>query len=297
MQNELSLNELGSYSADDDLPEMPEECEESEKAIEALRSRSDEERSIFINIVVIAVTLLACAAYFIATTSSRRFSDEGNKFSLQRLANGKFTAEISKRYYSTIAYPKEIKSIAQKISGFYGIGGGVDYSDGSNTGAPGGNNSGSGAAPGARETQKSSSHNEQTVTTAETTSGTAATTLPHEVQTIYDTVFSRTTTVSTELGWDPDDPYSHKITITTTTNNDEPDIASTTTAAPQKTDTSPSTSETELPPEETPTASETDRPTVSVTEEQSGQTEPGDNTSEETGEPTQPEAPEDPEEE
>ncbi|MBR6044983.1 MAG: hypothetical protein IKP47_05040 [Ruminococcus sp.] len=262
MENTADTYNISSYDDNEDLPEMPEECAESEKAIGELRRRTNEDKFTFINVIVLAVVLLGCAAYFISLTSSKRYGDEGNKFSFERLANGKYTAEISRRYYSTIAFPEGFDDLAEGISSLYGIGSGVDYSNPSETGA---NNAGSNDPQGNKP--QGGGHSEKTVTTADTSASSAESTVPREVQTFYDTIFSRTTTVSTELGWDPDDPYSHKTSATTTTNNTEPQVSSTTTAVPTKVTepTAPSTSESKTKPTETkPTESKTE---TSLTED------------------------------
>ena len=105
----------------EDAPEMPEECAESEEAMEEISRRSLSEKYTFINVIVLSIVLIGCAAYFISMTSSKRYGDEGNKFSMERLANGKYTAEISRRYYSSIAYPEGIKELSENISRLYGI--------------------------------------------------------------------------------------------------------------------------------------------------------------------------------
>lgn len=119
MENE-DLKRNFDLSPDEDAPEMPEECPESEAAIEELSRRSLEGKFNFINVIVLSVLLIACASFFISMTSSKRYGDEGNKFTAERLVNGKYTAEISRRYYSTIAYPDEITSVSETIARFYG---------------------------------------------------------------------------------------------------------------------------------------------------------------------------------
>ncbi|MBR6102008.1 MAG: hypothetical protein IKP95_06255 [Ruminococcus sp.] len=290
--NDPTVINIEPYAESGDIPEMPEECAESERAIEQLREVSQEDKFTFINIIVLAVVLLACAAYFISMTSSKKFSDEGNKFSAERFLNGKFTAEISRRYYSTIAYPEGIDELAGGISRLYGFGDGVDYTDGSVTGAPDNSGKGSSSTPsgGGKE------HKEEAVTSASETDKQSVTEQPPEVQTFYDSVFSRTTTVSTELGWDPDDPYSHNTTPTTTVVMTAPSVESTTTAEPSQTDSetvsssetlTESSKETETPTQSSQdTETETSKDTETVTEEITCDTE--------TQEPPPPEIPDDP---
>lgn len=283
METEFNIE---SYSHSEDIPEMPEECAESERAMEELGKVSAEDKYSFINIIVLAVVLLACATYFISMTSSKRYGDEGNKFSFERLMNGKYTAEISSRYYSTIAYPEEIESLANSISRLYGFGSGIDYTDGTKTGAPENNNNNKGSGGGNSKPRETTS----TTVPSETETETETSTEQREIVTFYDSVFSRTTTTSTELGWDPDDPYSHKTSPSTSANFEPPKVESTTTAETALTD-KPTESDTETSPKETSaeTSSETEKDTgtepteTEVSETEPPETEPAETTCE-TGE-------------
>lgn len=206
----------------EDAPEMPEECPESEEAIEEISRRSLNDKYTFINVIVLAIAVIGCAAYFISMTSSKRYGDEGNKFSIERLANGKYTAEISKRYYSSIAYPEGIKELSEKLTRLYGITEGkpseevLDPDEMQNE-------------PGSEVTGTSDSrggHDEKEVTTAGTDekgeekkqSKTTSATLEKYATKFYHT----TTTEETE----PEDDSEEE---TTTTNNNAPSITSTTT--------------------------------------------------------------------
>ncbi|MBR1392278.1 MAG: hypothetical protein IJ561_09005 [Ruminococcus sp.] len=267
MDREVTEFNLESYAHSEDIPEPPEEFEESEKAMAELTARSLDDKYSFINIVVLAVVLLACASYFLTMTSSKRYGDEGNKFSLERLANGKYTAEISRRYYSTIAYPEELTELSDSISSLYGV---LDRStaeqvrENTERLLPSDNSSGNGGG----------SHNEKEINT-ETGSGTGTeTSASHYVETFYDTMFSRTTTIVTTLNFDPEDPYSRK---TTTTINTAPDVKSTTTAVPTQTTAQTVSSEETTPSETEPTQTETEttpsETTPSETESSASETE------------------------
>ena len=284
-ENEFNIE---PYSHSEDIPELPEELQQSEEAMKELFSRSQEDKYRFINVVVLAVVLLACASYFIALTGSKRYGDEGNKFSFERLANGKYTAEISRRYYSTIAYPEQITELSDSISSLYGV---LDRSTAEQV-----RQNTEKLQPDEKKNQGGQGHRENEVTTASGETTGTETEASHKVETFYDTVFSRTTTTSTALGYDPDDPYSHK---TTTTVNTEPDVESTTTEAPTVTtaqtvsseETSPSETEpskTETKPTQTETKpTETESTTPSETETAPSETTPSETESsgEESSEP------------
>ena len=266
---------------EEDAPDMPEECPESVEALEELSSASQEEKFTFINIIVLSIVLLACAAYFIAMTSSKGYGDEGNKFSIERLASGQFTAEISRRYYSTIAYPEEIASICESMQSFYGLGGSKKSSgtkDPDITPEPGGD----GGQDVPVVTSDGRGDHKESEVTAESTKVSddngEQTSATKEVQTFYDTEFVRTTTQSTSLDFDPDNPYpitsETEESTTTTTNNDPPDIESTTTAE--------RTSPTETVSEETETVTSEETVTETVTESTSETTEKTEETSKET---------------
>ncbi len=269
MDNNIKDVDLSEY---EDAPEMPEECPESEEAIEELSRRSLDEKYTFINVIVLAVVLIGCAAYFISMTSSKRYGDEGNKFSLERLANGKYTAEISKRYYGSIAYPEGIKSLADKISRFYGITEGKPDEEvlapDEKKEEPVPEVTGSGDAKGG--------HDEKEVTTSgtdkadekekksKTTSGTFEK---------YSTKFYHTTT--TESTTTEDDSSEEE---TTTTNNTSPAMTSTTTEKPTSWTHKETSKETESEPK--PSVTESSK----VTEDTSKQTAPPEDSSSETAE-------------
>lgn len=206
----------------EDAPEMPEECPESEEAMEEISRRSLSEKYTFINVIVLAIVLIGCAAYFISMTSAKRYGDEGNKFTMERLASGKYTAEISKRYYSSIAFPEGIKDLSEKLSRLYGITEGKPDND---VLAPDEKkDDGSPEVTGTADAK--AGHNEKEVTTSaadekdeeekqsKTTSGTLEK---------YATKFYHTTT--TEEADEEDDSEEE----TTTTNNTAPAVTATTT--------------------------------------------------------------------
>jgi len=209
---------------------LPDECPESEEAIDKLHSSSLEGKYSFINVVVLAVVLLACSVYFISLTSGDRYSDEGIQISPKGLVDGSVTAEISRRYYSTIAYPEQLDKLYEKLSSFYGITG-----------------EGRGSAEKLRKelnitspedhtpvtvtTRKPHNENEVTTTTSaeDTETSTTVSTAPPDES---GTIFSRTTTVSTTLNFDPQNPYRTTTASSSTTTNNTPPPATATTTLP-----------------------------------------------------------------
>lgn len=224
-------------SPDEESPQMPEECPESEAAIEELSRRSLEGKFNFINVIVLSVLLIGCASFFIAMTSSKRYGDEGNRFSLERLFNGKFTAEISRRYYGTIAYPEEISSLSATLTRLYG------YNPKNNPVAVSEDGT-TIPSEGPRVTKSTEpGHDENALTTtggkADGTDKEELTEPSETTTTIYETVFKRTTSTT------PENPWADLFTTTTTTttvNDDEPGATATTTTEPELTEaTKPST--------------------------------------------------------
>ena len=240
----------------EELPEMPEECPESEEAIEKISERSQDEKFTFINVIVLAIVLLGCAAYFISMTSSKRYGDEGNKFSLERLANGKYTAEISKRYYSSIAYPDGIKKLADNISRLYGI------TEGKPEDVLSPEEKKPETVPDVSETSVTrAGHDEKEVTTAKTdeAGGKDKKTKASKTGTVkYSTKFYHTTTEGSKTTEDTEETEE-----TTTTNNTAPVLTSTTTEKPTERTHKETTEQTESLPDESEEESST------VTEESS----------------------------
>lgn len=223
---------------------QPEDTDRAEEAIGDLHRASLEGKYSFINVIVLAVVLLACAAYFITMTSGDRYGDREIEISPSRLADGSFTAELSRRYYSTVAYPEQIDKLYEKLTSFYGITG-----------------EGKESAEKLREeleitppedhsrpttTKKPHIENEITTTTAASGEDTLTTTVQTDPEE-HGTVYSRTTTVSTTLDFDPNDPYKKTTAKTTTTTNNTAPPATSTTTAPAVTTTKP-TCKTEPPP-------------------------------------------------
>lgn len=251
MTEENIMQIVRSKDTEEDV--LPDECPESEQAIEILHKRSLEGKYAFINVIILSVVLLACAVYFISLTSGDRYSDEGIKLSPKGLVDGSVTAEITKRYYSTIAYPEQTDKLYERLSSFYGITGeGRESSEKLRRELD--------IAPTDQHkpvtaTKKQHSENEVTasVTASDTeTSTTTTATDPRD----NSTVFSRTTTVSTTLNFDPLNPWSTTTTgEPTTTNTTPPPATMTTTAAPVSTTTTPAETQTETttPSEEPPT--------------------------------------------
>lgn len=211
--------------SDDDF-QMPEECEESEKVIKSLEKENLEAQYDFIDMIVLAFVILAAATVFIAMTSSKKYGDEGNKFSLERLCSGKYTAEMESRYESTLPFPQQIKWLEERISLIYGIGNKVsdpvdmideDVSDTHNS----------------FDIDRGEGHDEHAVTTAsaedEKTTEKASGTTTKKTAAVYKTTFVRTT---------PDDESETETTTTkktttgTTTNNIAPVVTITTTVPP-----------------------------------------------------------------
>ena len=223
MEDGFELPMQLSENGEDAEQELPEECAESEKAIEQLSERSENEKYSFINVIVLSIVLIACAVYFIAMTSTKRYGDEGNKFSFERLANGKYTAEISKRYYNSIAYPEGIKDLAAKLSSLYGI------TEGGSEEALLPEETKTEQLPQVTETTPpKGGHEEKEVTTADKDDkdDNGKKTKASDTSAVkYDTVFVHSTT------YDPyaeEDDDSEEESVTTT-NNDPPDVSATTT--------------------------------------------------------------------
>ena len=210
---------------------LPDECPESEEAIEDLRRSSLEGKYSFINVIVLSVVLIACAVYFISLTSGDRYGDEGVQISPKGLVDGSVTAEISRRYYSTVPYPEQTDKLYEKLSSFYGITG-----EGRNSAdelrreldiiSP------EDHTPMTVTTRKPHRENEvSTTTTTGETDTSVTTSAPSPDQS--GTIFSRTTTVSSALNFDPLNPYkTTAASVTTTTNNTPPPATSTTTLPP-----------------------------------------------------------------
>ena len=253
MRSEYDKNSF-DLSPDEDAPQRPPECPESEAAIEELSRRSLEGKFNFINVIVLSVLLIGCASFFIALTSSKRYGDEGNKLSIERLLNGKYTAEISRRYYDTIAYPEEISSLSASMSRLYG------YNPKNNPVAVAEDGT-TIPSEGPRVTKSTNpAHDENALTTTtenEGGGGNEELTEPAETTTtIYETVFKHTTSATPYNPWAD---YFTTSTTTTTVNNDEPGATATTTAEPVVTDTET----TQTTTEPTETKSETKRSSTS----------------------------------
>ncbi len=115
-----------SHTEEEKKYEMPNPCEESEKALEVISKDNIKAQYDFISIVVVSFVFLVVSAIFIVFTSSQRFGDEGNQFSLKRLFSGDYTREMQSRYESTIPFPEQITWLNQRISFVYGVGNKID---------------------------------------------------------------------------------------------------------------------------------------------------------------------------
>lgn len=271
MNSEIKSFNIIAGEDDGQEYEMPAECPESEKALEELNKDNLKAQYDFINLIVLAFVLLASAFVFIAMTSSVKFGDEGNKFSLKRLFSGEYTAEMEQRYESTIPFPKQFVWLEERISLIYGTGNKVSdpvsiIED---------NSSQNGFD---KPTENQNQHDEKAVTTttgAENTDKKKSTTKPKETAPVYKTTFKKTTTTADDFETTTTTTTTKKTTTLTTTNNDAPRVTTTTTVPPVTTTnsaaviTKPSviTSKTEeVTTSSASTTSETTTPTESETE-------------------------------
>lgn len=254
MTEESIMQLLRSHDDDDLLPE--DEQSRSDEAIERLHKASLEGKYSFINVIVLSVVLIACAVYFISMTSGDPYSDREIEISPKRLIDGSFTAELSRRYYSTIAYPEETDKLYEKLTSFYGITGEgrksaeelrneFDITPPDEHSRP------------TTTTKRQHTENEVTTTTAASEEDTQTTTALTD-PTDNSTIFSRTTTTATTtIEFDPLNPWATTTTTTgSTTNNSAPPATATTTAAPVTTPTQTCQTEPEPPPAELPDSSE-----------------------------------------
>ena len=93
---------------------LPDDSAQSEEAMEVLRRENLKGQYDFINLIVLAFVMILSAAALISMTSSTKFSDEGNKLTVERLLNGEYTAEIQQRYDTTIPFTEQLKWLEEK---------------------------------------------------------------------------------------------------------------------------------------------------------------------------------------
>lgn len=227
---------------------MPEECAESEKALNEMNKENLKAQYDFINLVTLVFILLCAATVFIIFTSSTRYGDEGNQFTLERLVSGEYTAEIQSRYEENMPFPQQITWLEEHVSLLYGFGNSVSDS-------AGGGGQEENQNPNSFDQPGQSGHEENSVTTT-----TAAEREPDETETsrettpVYETTYSRTTEETSAVSQEEE-----TTSAATTTNNDPPGATTTTTA------TAPVESETEQTTTTTPSATTTTTTTTTAT--------------------------------
>lgn len=252
------INQLNLNAEEEAEFILPDECEESQKALEEINRENLKSQYEFINLITLAFIMLCAASVFIIFTSSKKFGDEGNKFSVQRLVSGEYTAEIQSRYESTVPFPEQIKWLEERISLFYGFGNKV--SD-----PMGGTSQENDEKPNSFDEPEENRHEEKTVTTAASAEKKTETEKPKETAPAYNTTYKRTTSETTTT--------TSETTSATTTNNNAPQVNTTVTVPPVTT----------AKPTETTTKTTTVK-TTTTTKTTTEQTEPTEDSSEITPE-------------
>ena len=243
---------------------LPDDSAQSEEAMEVLRRENLKGQYDFINLIVLAFVMILSAAALISMTSSTKFSDEGNKLTVERLLNGEYTAEIQQRYDTTIPFTEQLKWLEERFSLIYGLGNKVSDPIDELPEEIGGTE-----IPDMTYKEPQDEHHEQTITTADEEDVIPdITDEPEHTLAPYKTTFTRTTTHA-----DPNTSTTTTTTTaesTTTTNNDSPGATSTTTlsASPTQTTTTttaPTTTSTTTTTQATTTTTTTKTTTTTTT--------------------------------
>ncbi|WP_124100401.1 hypothetical protein [Ruminococcus sp. Marseille-P6503] len=234
---------------------VPEECAESEKAIGELNKENLKAQYDFINLITLVFIFLCAAAVFIIFTSSKRYGDEGNKFSLERLVSGEYTAEIQSRYESSLPFPKQIRWLEERVSLIYGIGNTISDSEGVKE-------QGGEEMPNSFDEPEQNRHEEKSVTTTTAEEKKTQTKKPEETAPVYKTTYKRTTEETTTT--------TEETTTVTTTNNDAPQVNTTVTVPPtteKKTSAATTTTTTKKQTTTSATTTTTSASTTSASEQ------------------------------
>lgn len=215
---ESNIKDINLAGEEENEYVLPEECAESEKVLGEINKENLRAQYDFINLISLVFIFLCAAAVFIIFTSSKRYGEEGNKFTLKRLVSGEYTAEIQSRYESTLPFPEQIKWIEERVSLIYGFGNKI--SD-----PVGGAEQNEEEKPNSFDEPEQNRHEEKNVTTTTAAEKKTQTEKPKETAPVYNTTYKRTTEQTTTT--------TEETTTVTTTNNDAPQVNTTVTVPPE----------------------------------------------------------------
>lgn len=105
---------------------LPDECEQSNQVLEEISDETVRAHYAFINLLVIAVIMLAAAVTFIVLTGEDKSDVTENPLTLKTFWSGKFSENIQKSYIKDLPFSYELKNAQSRISFLYGIGNHVD---------------------------------------------------------------------------------------------------------------------------------------------------------------------------
>ena len=106
----------------DNEVQMPEECEQSEKAIEKLSDENSKSHYESINLLVLAVVFVFAFVCFIALGGEDSSDEDKVNLTAKNFLSGEYCKNLEESYNKNIPFPEQMKSAEERISLLYGIG-------------------------------------------------------------------------------------------------------------------------------------------------------------------------------
>lgn len=106
----------------DNEVQMPEECEQSEKAIKELSKSNLKSHYDSINLLVLAVVFVFAFVGFIALGGEESSDEEGVNLTAKNFLSGEYCKNLEESYNKNIPFPEQMKYAEKRISLLYGIG-------------------------------------------------------------------------------------------------------------------------------------------------------------------------------